>query len=305
MSRSINEIQDVMLGAVSQADQLDTLKVLTDAEETQLANELTSNSKVSIWRLFTWVVAFGQWVCEKLWETLRNDIELRIAATRPFTKRWYTLTALKYQHGYDLPETGIYPVPNTAAETQAVNASKIVKKASVVQTIIQGVGSLRVKVAKVSNGILEPLNSIELAGFQEYIDLMTAAGVFVVATSTQADDLKTHYKIYYNGLVLDNEGRRLDGNSDTPAQDAIKAFLSSSEFDGLMDLSKLENALQAVEGIESIDEVEVASKYAGFAYDTENVSNAGIIDNFRQPDSGYFTLDEAESVFEFIEYPYE
>lgn len=301
MSRSINEIQDVMLGAVEQADELSTLQVLTDAEKTQLQESLTSNSKVSIWRLFLWVNAFGQWVSEQLWDVLRNDIETRIAETRPFTKRWYIATALNYQHGYDLPETGIYPTPETSAEIQAVNASKIIKKASVIPTVLNGVGSLRVKVAKDNGGELEALTAPELAGFQQYIELMGAAGVYVVATSGNGDDLKLHYKIYYDALILDNEGKRLDGTNDTPVQDAVKAFLSSSQFDGLLDLNQLTDALQLVDGVASPHKVSAASKYAAFTYETTGIDAAGAIVDFRQPDAGYFKLDEVESTFEFVE----
>lgn len=300
MARSINDIQNEMLAAVADADQLNALEVLTSNEQAQL-NTLTSTSKVSIWRLQLWVVAFGQWTAEKILEVLRLDIEQRIAETRPFTRQWYTDTSLKYQHGYDLPETGIYESPITAAETQAVNASKIIKKASVVQAIIQGVGALRVKVAKDSNGLLEPISASELSGFQEYIDLMGAAGVFVIATSTVGDDFRLHIKVFYNGLILDNEGHRLDGTNDTPIQDAVRAFLASSDFDGLLDLNDLIDAIQKIEGVASPHIVSSASKYANFGYDTINVANAGSIVDFRQPDSGYFKLDEVESVFEFIE----
>ncbi|MBV7268358.1 hypothetical protein [Winogradskyella luteola] len=301
MSRSINEIQDVMLNAIGDADELDTLQVLTDAEKVQLQDQLTSASKVSIWRLFVWVHAFGQWVSEKLWDVLRSDIEKRISETRPFTKQWYALTALNYQHGYDLPETGIYPIPNASAEIQAVNASKIVKKASVIPTVLNGVGSLRVKVAKDNNGLLAPFTTPELAGFQQYIELMGAAGVYVVATSGTGDDLKLHYKIYYDALILDNEGKRLDGTNDTPVQAAVKSFLASSQFDGLLDINQLTDAIQLVDGVSSPHKVLAASKYAAFTYETEDIPGAGSIADFRQPDAGYFNLDEVESTFEFVE----
>lgn len=300
MSRSINEIQDVMLNAVADADNLG-LQVLTTAEESQLQTSLTSTSKVSIWRLMLYVVAFGQWVSEKLWDVLHSDIETRIAETRPFTKRWYTVTALRYQHGFDLPETGIYPLASTAAEIQAVNSAKIIKKASVVPTVLNGVGSLRVKVAKANNDELQPLNVQELSGFQQYIELIGAAGVFVVATTGTGDDLKLHYKIFYNALILDNEGKRLDGTNDTPVQDAVKAFLASSEFDGLLDINALTDALQLIPGVVSPHKVLAASKYADFTYESDNTGIAGVITDFRRPDSGYFKLDELASTFEFVE----
>lgn len=298
---SINDLQDVMLNAIETADELETLEVLTDSEQTQLADSLTSTSKVSIWRLFIWVVAFGQWVVEKLWYTLRDEI-LRIIAENTYgTKLWYLKTSLSYQHGYDLPETGIYPTPQTSAEIQAVNASKIINKASINRVVLNGVGSLRIKVAKKVNYSLVALTVDELGGFQTYIDLKDTAGVYKVATTGSGDDLKVHYKIYYNGLILDNAGRRLDGENDTPIQDAVKAFLSSSEFDGRLDLNDLTDAIQNVEGVMSPHKVLVASKFGDFNYNSSNTTLAGTITDFRQPDSGYFILDEIASVFEFLE----
>ncbi|MBU2923069.1 hypothetical protein KO504_17095 [Winogradskyella psychrotolerans] len=300
MSRSINEIQDEMLNAVSDADELSTLEVLTDAEETQLQNSLTSTSKVSIWRLYLWVVAFGQWVQEQLLDALYNKISTLISENTYGTKLWYTKMALQYQHGYNLPETGIYPTPVTSAEIQAVNASKIVAKVSIQRVVLNGVGSLRIKVAKSNNGVLSAFTEPELAGFQTYIDLKDTAGVYKVATTGNGDDLKVSYKIYYNGLILDNEGKRLDGTNDTPVQDAVKAFLASSEFDGRLDVNALTDALQQVEGVVSPHKVLVASKFGDFEYNsTSNI--AGVVTDFRQPDSGYFVLDEINSEFEFVE----
>lgn len=300
MSRSINEIQDDILGAVTASSELDALEVLTENEQSTLAG-LTSTSKVAIWRLFVWACAFGIWISEQLMDVLRADIEQRIAETRPFTRKWYISTSLKYQHGYTLPETGVYDEPANATEATAIAASKIIKKASVVQAIIQGVGSLRVKVATLTDGELEPITPTQLEGFQEYIELMGAAGVYIIATSTAADDLKLEIDVHFNALILDNEGKRLDGTNDTPVQDAVKAYLKSTDFDGELDLVKLSNVIEAVDGVVSPFITLASSKYGALTYETTGVSNAGVFTKFRQPDSGYFKLDEEASTFNFIE----
>ncbi len=299
MSR-INEIQDEILAAVEASDELSTLDVLTDNEQSSLSN-LSSTSKVAQWRLFVWVVAFSFWIQEKLLGVLRSDIELRIAETRPFTRRWYTSTSLLYQHGYTLPENGVYSTPNTAAEIEAVNESKVIKKASVVQAIIAGVGSLRIKVATLENGELVPVTTDQLNGFQEYIELMGAAGVYVIATSTVADDLKILVDVHFNALILDNEGKRLDGSNDTPVQTAVTDYLKSVEFDGELSLGKLSNVIEGVDGVGDVYITSAASKFASFTYESVGVSNAGAITKYRQPDSGYFKLDAEASVFNFIE----
>ena len=299
MSRSINTIQDSILTAVDSSTELNALDVLTDNEQSSLSN-LTSTSKVAQWRLFVWVVAFGIWVHEQLMDILRADIETRIAATRPFTKQWYTLTALNYQHGYALPETGVYPLPLDATEAQDITASKVIKKAAVIQSIINGIGALRIKVATITSGELVAVSPEQLQGFQEYIELMGAAGVYVVATSSDADDLKLEYKIYFDPLILDNEGKRLDGTNDTPVLNAINTYLKSVEFNGVLSLAKLTDVVQAVEGVKNPFLQLASSKYGAYEYDSVGTTSAGVITDFRQPDSGYLKLDEAESIFTYI-----
>lgn len=300
MARTINDIQQDGLNAISANAELNALEVLTDNEQSTLEN-LTSESKVAQWRLFLWVTAFMIWIHEQLMDVERADIEKRIAETRPFTRSWYIATALLYQHGYVLPETGVYALPQDTTEAEAIAASRIIWKASVVQAIISGVGSLRVKVATLVGGELQPITAVQLNGFQEYIELMGAAGVYIIATSSVADNLLLNVDVYFNPLILDNEGKRLDGSNDTPVQTAVKNYLKSVDFDGELSLVKLTNIIEAVEGVEDPFIILAASRYAGFSYDTEGVSNAGVITKFRQPDSGYFQLDDLESVFNFIE----
>jgi len=298
MSRSLNEIQDSILEGVGTVAELNTLEVLTDNEKQTIAG-LTSFSKVAIWRLWVWVVAFGIWLSEQLWDVFKADIEARIAATRPFTEKWYTTASVLYQHGYVLPESGIYDPPANAAEEALIEASKVIDKAAVSQIVLNGIGAVRVKVATLNAGELEGVSPEILAGFQEYIEKIGAAGTYLLATSADADDLKIHYKIYFDSLILDNEGKRLDGTNDTPVQTAIKDYLKSVDFNGKLSLDKLDRVLAKVPGVNDVFLQSAASKFADFEY-TDTAPSTGAFTEFRQPDSGYMKLDEAESVFEFI-----
>src|SRR5690606_17049103 len=119
---TINEIQTQILNTAAGADDLPATAVLTENEQATLAN-LTSTSKVSVFRLIVYVVATVAWSLYKLWDILSMDIEQRIAVSRPFTRGWYTQTALDYQHGQELPETGIYD--NTGLTIAEIAAKKI------------------------------------------------------------------------------------------------------------------------------------------------------------------------------------
>lgn len=299
MAQEINEIQSQILETAESSAELPAMAILTTSEQNSLGN-VDSTSKVGVWRLITYVVAVAIWAQQKLNDIFRGELEARIAETRPFTKEWYEATALNYQHGYDLLDNGGYAVPTTVAEINAVEASKVIKKAAVVQAIIAGVGALRVKIATEGVAGLEAVSEEVRLGFQEYIELMGAAGVYVVATTAAADDLLLNYKVYFDPLILDNEGRRLDGTNDTPVQNAVKDYLKSVDFNGVLSLVKLTDVIQRVDGVTDPFLQAAASKYGGFSYaDINATGSVGPITEFRRPDSGYFKLDE-NSIFQFV-----
>lgn len=298
---TINEIQTQILTVASEADALPATAVLTENEQATL-NNLTSTSKVSIFRLIVYIVAVVAWSLHKLWAILSADIDERIAVSRPFSRGWYTQTALNYQHGQELPETGIYD--NTGLTIAEIEAKKIVAKAAVVEGTINGHGILRIKVAKDNAGVLAPLSSPELIGFSEYINLMGAAGISIACSSGDADKLKLSYKLYYDPTILNNLGARLDGTDDTPVISALKAYLkdkNSRDFNGELSLDQLNDVLENVPGITDVFLQSASSSYAGYSYeDTNSQGNIGPFTEFRQPQSGYFKLDEVTSTFQYI-----
>jgi len=303
MAQSVNEIQDEVLNTIQQSADLPVVEVLTENEQSNL-NNITSTSKVGVLRMLVFVFAVVSNHIQKLWDVFKIAIEELIASSRPFTERWYQETALAYQHGYSLEVNNEYATPTTAQEIEAANLAKVIKKAAVVQAVIAGVGALRLKVATETGGELAPVDAQVLAGFSEYMEQKGAAGVFVVATTNDADLLKLQYKIHFDPLILDNEGKRLDGNDDAPVQTAIKSYLKNSnsrDFNGKLSLAKLTDVVQAVPGVVDPHLVLAASKFGNYQYtDVTQDDSVGAIENYRQPDSGYLKLDEVESTFEFI-----
>lgn len=301
--QNLDKIQDEIMQNVAVADELPAVDLLTQNEQANLGN-INSSSKVSIFRKIVFVVSKAILTLQELWQIFRQEIEELIAASRPFTKRWYQETALQYQDGYQLNEWNVYPPPATAQEADALEASKIVKKAAVVQTVIAGVGALRLKVATMQNGALVPITGDQKAGVQEYMERKGAAGVFLEVTTGQPDSLRLEMKIYFDAMVLDNQGKRLDGTNDSPVKTAITEFLrtnNSRDFNGNLSLAKLVDVVQQVEGVVDPFVVSAASKFGAYNYtDTNQAGNVGEITDYRQPDAGYFALDTDNSTFNFI-----
>ena len=300
---TINDIQTQILTEASNADSLPATAVLTDNEKATLDN-LTNTSRVSVFRLFIFVMSVVIWSRQQLWDILKRDIESRVRRSIPFSKNWFIDTALLYQHGDDLPESGIYD--NTGQSIRDIEAKKIVARAAVEAFIVNGFGSIRMKVAKLVNGELVKLPVEELAGFRAYMEKMTAAGISVVSSSDDADLLRANIKIYFDPLIISNTGARLDGSDNAPAITALTTFLkdkNEEDFNGELALDELVDVLQKVDGFKNIFMVSANSTFGGRPYRNDPTTNTGPIVEFRKPNSGYFKLDEANSVFTYISKP--
>lgn len=285
--RTIEEIQASILTKKNETASLNALEVLTTNEK-QTIGDITSGSKVSIWRLWVYIMSFVVWLHEAVFETHKTEIEELIALNKIHTARWYKSKALLFQFGFDLfGETDYYD--NTNVDEALVLDSLIIKQASVQEIA----GRLKLKVAKESSeGILEPLSTIEQNAFRQYMQLVKDAGTFIEIISRDPDTLKLELDIYFNPLVLNSNGERLDGTNNTPVLDAIKEFLYNLEFNGELILTKLTDFLQGVEGVE-MPVISLAQAKFGL-----NVYSD--IDETYIADSGYMLLNETDTIINYI-----
>lgn len=239
---------------------------------------LSSTSSVAVWRLLAYVVAVCQWTIENLFDTHVAEVNTLIAAQKPHTLQWYAGKAKAFQYGCALPD-GSDVYDNSALSPDQVAASQVIAYAAATESQ----GGVRVKVAKLSGGALTALSTAELDAFTTYMKQVRDAGVRLLATSSAADRFLFSGNIYYDPLVLDGSGRRLDGTADTPVQDAITAFLAALPFNGRFTLNYFTDALQAIPGVDIVQPLLCQAAYAS----TMPVS----ITVEYQPDSGYLGID--------------
>lgn len=296
MARTINQIQEEILTAKENASELTALQVLTTSEVDLYS--ATSTSKLSIWRLWVYIIAVCIWTIEKLFDVFKAEVSETVAASRIHTKSWYRELGLNYQHGF--PLTGVI-YDNTNYTEDQVIASKIVSHASVLKYVINGRGVLRVKTAKELDGELIPLTAEELLGFAAYMNKTGDAGTTIIATSSTHDDYKLELDVYYDATILDNQGRRLDGSNNTPVIMSINTYLKEIDFDGGRYFgTKLTDSLQRVNGVVLPVIKNAWSKYGAYTYETIDVPNVGIINEIRTPDAGFMRLDVLNSVINYI-----
>jgi hypothetical protein len=203
------------------------------------------------------------------------------------SKTWYRKKMLEFQFGFSLTEMGIYD--NTGVLQADILASLIIKQSAIEEID----GRLKIKVAtEDTNKDLAPLSAVQLIAFKNYAEAIKYAGTRLIIISRVPDDFKVNYTIYYDPLVLDVYGARLDGTENEPVQNAVRLFLRNLEFNGEMILTKLTDYLQTIEGVEEPVLVSASAKYGLFPYAS--------VDEFYISDAGYMKLDELNTTFTFV-----
>jgi hypothetical protein len=263
MARTIDEIQVSMITEV-QSDPV-------------LAPVATSTSKTALWRLWTRIVATCAWTVEVLFDTLKAEVNELLDVLKPHSLRWYATKARAFQYGYTLPiDSDKYD--NTGLTETQISNSLIVKYAAVTE-LTKG---LRMKVAKLGTD-LEPLAAGELTAFRAYMARVKDAGVSLQIDSLVADKLKLELDVYYDPLILNSIGQRIDGSDLEPVKNAITKYLQNLPFNGVFVLTYLVDELQKVDGV-TIPKVKVAqAKYGLFPFTS--------INELYQPDSGYLRFE--------------
>lgn len=229
MARSISDIQASIIALVQ--------------GDATLAGA-SSTSQTAIWRLITNVVAQAIWALEVIFDAFTVDLLAQVEALKPHTLRWYQEKALTFQNGSDLPE-GSDDYDNSALDDATVLAQQIVKAAAATE----GGGEVQIKVAKETSGALAPLSGGEYASFESYINEIKDAGVVIEVINQEGDKLTVNATIYYDPLVLNSSGNRIDGTLNDPVGTAVKAYLRALPFNGVLVRSALFDVLQGVSGV--------------------------------------------------------
>ncbi|MGV7234617.1 MAG: hypothetical protein ACQ9ET_00020 [Nitrosomonadaceae bacterium] len=278
MARTIEEIYDALITEKESSTELLGLLPTPDDSQTLLA-DLTTTSKVAIWRLTLFVVAVGIWSHEKLFDEHTASINALVDVLIVGTPRWIRERCFEFQLGDSLTydsATGrfIYSTIDTAVQ--------IVKRASVLETL----GQVRIKVAKldVSDNPI-PLTASELNSFNLYVNQIAPVGTNILSISRTADLLKVAYDVTYDQLVLASDGSRLDAPTVFPIEDAINTFIGNLPFDGVLNLTQLTDAVQAADGV--VDPV-ITTAEARFG-----AVPFAVIDKNYTADAGYMAIDPA------------
>ena len=177
-------------------------------------------SKVSIEGLLFYVVAFGIWVMEKLFDSHRAEVDAMLSDRTPHTTRWYRNRVL--------------------AMTPSGQSEPPVKYCSVDDRGAR----LKIKVAKGEAGQREPLSEQEQHALEDWMAEEKDAGLKIDIVNTVGDDMAVVLTVWYRALEL--------APTDKPVEAALKAYVSTLDFDGLLSRNSLVDALREVSGVEMV-----------------------------------------------------
>jgi hypothetical protein len=270
MARQISVIQNEIFATISANENL---------------QGLNSTSKVAIFRLFAYVVAYAIWLHESFFDQHTKEVNERLANEKAGTLPWYRTMALRFQFGFDLVADKDYFDIGTATEDQ-IEASKIIKYAAV----NEAADSSRVilKIAGETNGVLSDFdNPSQVESIQAYINEIRVAGVQVTIINYKADQLYINLQIKRDAALLDENGMsKLDANY--PVNEALQEFMKELDFNGELRLSALVDKIQLVPGVKDATLISAESSWIDPASNGYGTPQPIFISKIAE--SGYFEI---------------
>ncbi len=247
-------------------------------------------SVVSLESILFYAVSVAIWMSSTLFDQHKIDMETILSQQLVHRTSWYAYKAKLFQFGFELNgDTDNY---NNAGATEAqIAASRVVKYSAAITASDKSI--LFLKIATDNNGKRQPLPENQLTAFSKYINKVADAGVRIRIVNDKADDIRLVLDIYYNPLVLDSLGARLDGSGDTPIQDVVRAYLNNLPFNGTYINMRLVDEIQNVDGVEIVELKSAASRYGVYTDFTE-------INAREVAHSGYYEVSDENLIINFI-----
>lgn len=233
-------------------------------------------SAVSIEAAIIAVIAYAHYVVERTLDLFRSEIDSRIESSYLCSIPWYYQKVLDYQHGYDLE---FNPATYRFDYAQVDESAKIIVFAAVRQKQ-DAVTKLKIYTNKAGN---VPLTEAEHSAFVAYMAKVGAAGIHYEFVNQLPDELQLTLQVIFNPLVLDNTGKRLNADS-YPVRDAIANYVSGITFGGVLNRTRLIDAIQAADGVDDVILTEIQHRPNGGSFEVvsgqniESISGSFIVD---------------------------
>lgn len=195
-------------------------------------------SAVGILNNISDVVAININVFEQLQDAYKTELETIAASAVPGTSEWMKEKVLEFQ--YDATTPQYIQLVDLIPTYNSVDASlRIISRVAVIEG---GNGLVTFKVA--TGDSPAPLSAPQITALEEYLDIIIPAGPTIVVSSIDSDKLYVNATIYYDGQFV--------SSIQTDVEAAINEYLANLDFNGVVLVSKIQDAIQAVEGVKDV-----------------------------------------------------
>jgi hypothetical protein len=233
---------------------------LVDFKETLSAlDDLTSNSQVSVWGNILHTAAVEIAILEQLIDAYVASLEETISAQAIGTPTWIRAKILEFQNG-DFVE--LNTTTFEIAYPEIDEALKIITRCSVKET---GNLIIQAKVAKSDPPVA--LSGGEQTALGDYISIIKPAGIQINVVSLTSDKLYVVGTIYYSGQY----SSVIQTNVEAALTLYMENLSSAENFDGIVKLVDINDAIQAVEGVEDVNITEVGARADTVAFASRTV----------------------------------
>lgn len=247
-------------------------------------------SLLSLENLLFDIVTYAIFILEKLFDQHHTEVTQKIYEQKIGSLRWYRNKALDFQYGFDLLKDTDKFINGDASE-DIINQSKIVKYAAVTEA--EQESRVIIKIAGEQQGKLSPIDQVQQAAFDAYVDEIRFAGTNITVINFEPDRLYLTINIYRDPLVLDENGVSiLNGN--IPVNDALEEFMKELPFNGELTIQNLVDKLQVVEGVIIVDVINVESSWIDAQ--SNSYGNPETISVKKIPESGYFEIQGFDNI---------
>lgn len=240
MARSVAEIKKTMTDAFLADETLREKYGLKDG-----ATWSESFSNVSLENILLFIVAGATHVLEVIMDRYKAEISKKVESAVVASVPWYHKMALAFQYGDSLvlnDRTQQYEYRTVDEGKQVVKYAAVRDRGTSVEILVSGD----------KGGEPVALSNADLTPFKAYMNRIKVAGVILNISSRDTDRVRINAKIWIDPLLIDSDGASVaDGSK--PVERAIQEFLKSIVYGGVLNKTKLVDAIQMVEGVTDVE----------------------------------------------------
>ena len=246
----------------------------------------TNTSDMGLLQTIYYICSINDQLQQQYYDAFKVDLQTIASNATVGTAKWFQHRILNYFQYSTNPDYGVlkavapYYIPQYDLLDSNLN---IVKYCSVTQN--NNNRQVTIKVAKQVSNAPAQLSNDELNAVKKFVTDSQTAGLLINCVSFPADSIKLDIDVYYNAGYIKSVVEQ-------QVKDAIVNYLTVLNFDGGIYLSKIQDVIQEIEGVNDVKINSSFGKAEATAYEP--------FDRRYITTAGYANLDLTNSVFNLI-----